>query len=336
MSSKPVSGLLLPLFLLLLLSGCNVTPQQSGGGVETVQWDTLSPAGAGMLPPVDPLEVRGTIIIAGSSTVYPLTEAMVVRFRDEGSNGQVTIDSIGTGGGFERFCRTAEIDIANASRPIKSGEAEACRANGREPIEFRVGTDALAVVVSRANDFLTDLSIEQLAQIYSGQVTRWNEVDPSFPNEPIRLFSPGTDSGTYDYFVEEVLDHDATGLLSVENMQFSEDDNVLVQGIEGSPYALGYFGYAYYLENRSRLRVLSIDGIEPTAESTESGEYPLSRPLYIYSAASVMQERPQVAAFVNFYLTYVNEEVGDIGYFAATPQTLDNSRRLWLDAMRRQ
>ena len=264
-----------------------------------------------------PLNVTGDIITAGSSTVFPLSERMSERFRDEGFSGNITVDSIGSGAGFERFCVAGETDIANASRAIHEDEIASCESIGRTPIEFRVGTDALAIVVSNENDFLTDITIEQLALIFSTAVD-WSDVDPSWPNEPIHRYSPGTDSGTYDYFVEEVLGDDATLLQNSINTQYSEDDNVLVQGVLGSPYAIGYFGYAYYQENAGTLKILNIDGVEPTETTAEDGSYPLARPLFIYSDATIMSEKPQVAAFIHFYLSFVNEEILDVGYFPAS------------------
>ncbi|MBI1880399.1 MAG: PstS family phosphate ABC transporter substrate-binding protein [Chloroflexi bacterium] len=275
------------------------------------------------MPEVNPLEVTGDIIAAGSSTVFPLTERMAERFQDEGYAGNITVDSIGTGAGFERFCVAGETDISNASRAIKDEEVASCQAIGREPIEFRVGTDALAVVVSQENDFLTDVTKEQLAHIFS-DAEKWSDVDPSWPAEPILRFSPGTDSGTFDYFVEAVMDKayvkDAEAdkgkgeeaILQAANLQLSEDDNVLVQGVEGSPYAIGYFGYAYFNANQGKLKALSIEGVEPTGETAENGKYPLARPLFIYSDAKIMAEKPQVASFINFYLEYVNEEISDV------------------------
>lgn len=288
------------------------------------------PEPEGMLPEVDPAAVTGDIISAGSSTVFPLSEAVAELFRDEGYAGNITIASIGSGAGFERFCTTGETDISNASRPIKSSEVEACRAIGREPIEFRVGTDALAVVVSRANDFAFDLTLEELALIFSTAQT-WADVRPEWPAQPIQRFSPGTDSGTFDYFVEEVFDEDPEPLLSA-NPQLSEDDNVLVQGVLGSPYAVGYFGFAYYVENADTLRVLSLEGVEPNAQTTEDGSYPLARPLFIYSDAGVMASKPQVAAFINFYLTRVNDVIGRVGYFPASTEALEGAMQAWLDA----
>jgi phosphate transport system substrate-binding protein len=294
------------------------------------------------LPEVDPLEVTGDIITAGSSTVFPLSERMAERFQDEGYAGNITVDSIGSGAGFERFCVAGETDIANASRAINEEEVASCQGIGREVLEFRVGTDALAIVVSTENDFLTDVTLEQLALIFSTAET-WADVDPSWPDEPIQRFSPGTDSGTFDYFVEAVMDEyyvkeeadegkGEEAILQAANLQLSEDDNVLVQGVEGSPYAIGYFGYAYYQENADRLKALSIEGVEPTAESAEDGSYPLARPLFIYSSANIMHEKPQVAAFINFYLSYVNEEIIDVGYFPASASALVAAKENWLAA----
>ncbi|HSG18469.1 MAG TPA: PstS family phosphate ABC transporter substrate-binding protein [Anaerolineae bacterium] len=283
------------------------------------------------LPAVDPLSVSGDIVTAGSSTVFPLSERMAERFLDEGYDGNITIDSIGSGAGFERFCVAGETDISNASRPIKDSEVESCRAIGREPIEFRVGTDALAVVVSAENDFLADVTMDQLAQIFSTAET-WADVDPSWPAEPILRYIPGTDSGTFDYFVEEVFDEDRAPILGASNLELSEDDNVLVQGVLGSPNAVAFFGYAYYSENADTLKNLAIDGVEASTENVDNASYPLARPLFIYSTAGVMLEKPQVADFINFYLTYVNDEVEDIGYFASSDEALLQSVQNWLDA----
>ena len=284
------------------------------------------------LPEVDPLSVTGDIITAGSSTVFPLSERMAERFQDEGYGGNITIDSIGSGAGFERFCVAGESDISNASRAIKDSEIESCQAIGREPIEFRVGTDALAIAVSAENDFLEEVTLEELALIFSTAET-WADVNPDWPAEAIQRFSPGTDSGTFDYFVEEVFEEDEEPILAAKNLQLSEDDNVLVQGITGSPYAIGYFGYAYFQENQSVLQALAIDGVEPTADSAEDGSYALARPLFIYSDASIITEKPQVGDFINFYLTTVNDEIIDVGYFPASESALGNAKIGLLEAL---
>jgi len=252
-----------------------------------------------------PNAVSGAIVTAGSSTVFPLSERMKQRFEEEGFTGDITIDSIGSGGGFERFCVSGETDIANASRAIKDSEVESCRAIGREPIEFRVGTDALAVVVSKENTFLTDVTSEELAMIFTSAV-KWSDVRPEWPAEDIQRFIPGTDSGTFDYFVEEIvapaypdeageasIENGEAAILAASNLQMSEDDNVLVQGVAGSPYAIGFFGFAYYQANTDKLTVLSVDGIAPTAETAEDNSYPISRPLFIYTTAEIMRENPR-------------------------------------------
>ncbi|HSG44855.1 MAG TPA: PstS family phosphate ABC transporter substrate-binding protein [Anaerolineales bacterium] len=279
-----------------------------------------------------PYSVSGDVFVAGSSTVFPLAERMIERFSEEGFDGNTTYDSIGSGAGFERFCVSGESDVSGASRAIKDSEVESCKAIGRDPIEFRVGTDALSVVVSNNNDFVTDVTLEELAQIFSIAET-WAEVRPEWPAEPIQRFIPGTDSGTFDYFVEEVFDEDDAPILAASNTQLSEDDNVLVQGVNGSPYAIGFFGYAYYSENADTLKVLSLDGVAPTQESVDSNEYALSRPLFIYSDASIIAEKPQVAAFIYFFLTEVNNEIGDVDYFPANDAVLSAAMDAWKAAV---
>jgi phosphate transport system substrate-binding protein len=287
----------------------------------------------GSLPAVDPLALTGDVVSAGSSTVFPLAEVMVARFQDEGYSGQITVDSIGSGGGFERFCVEGETDVSNASRGIKASEVESCQAIGREPLEFKVGTDALAITVSSDNDFVTDASMEELALIF-GEAETWADVRADWPAEPIVRYIPGTDSGTFDFFVEEVFDENEEPILSASNTNLSEDDNVLVQGIVGSPYAIGFFGYAYYVENADTLTVLSVNGVEASASTVDSGAYPLARPLFIYSTADIMQEKPQVAGYINFFLTFVNEEITDVGYFPASETALGLSKLNYLDAFK--
>jgi len=303
---------------------------------------TATPAQGSMLPEVNPGDVTGNIISAGSSTVYPLSEAIAGLFKDEGYTGDLTIDSIGSGAGFERFCKTGETDIANASRGIKDAEIENCKAIGRTPITFRIGTDAIALVINPENDFLTNVTLDELAMIYSDKATNWSDVNPAWPAEPIKRYAPGTDSGTYDFFIEVVLqpkyDKDAAkakeAFQKAANLQQSEDDNVLVQGVEGDKYGIGFFGFAYFKENESRLKAISLEGVAPSFETAESGEYKLSRPLFIYSDAKIMKDKPQVAAFINFYLTHVNEVIQDVGYFPASDAELNASRQAWLDVMK--
>ena len=321
-------------------SGAAATTQaSSSGSSDAADSSSSSSSGSRGLPAVDPLAVSGNIAVAGSSTVFPLAEAMAARFEDEGYSGLITIDSIGSGAGFERFCVAGESDISNASRPIKDSEVESCRAIGRDPIEFRVGTDALAVTVSPGNTFATDLTVAELAVLFS-TATTWQDVRAGFPANPIQRFIPGTDSGTFDYFVEEVFHEDEGPILAAGNTQLSEDDNVLVQGISGdgcdpsnaaTTCAVGFFGYAYYAENSDRLSVMDVEGVEPTTESVNANTYPLARPLFMYSTASIIAEKPQVGAFLNFVLQFVNEEIGEVGYFPA-PDSVLNSAAAELNA----
>jgi phosphate binding protein len=287
-----------------------------------------------------PDAVTGDIVTAGSSTVFPLSERMKQRFEEEGFGGNLTIDSIGSGAGIERFCVAGETDIANASRAIRDSEIESCAGIGRTVAEFQVGIDALTVVVSAENDFATNVSLEELALLFS-TATNWSDVRPEWPAEPIQRFSPGTDSGTFDFFVEAVMtpangdDADAgeAAILDSANIQLSEDDNVLVQGVQGSPYAIGYFGYAYYQENASTLKPLSVNSVEPTAETAESGEYPISRPLFIYSSNEILQEKPQVASFIYFYITNVVDEILDVGYFPVSEGKAQENLGTWNSAL---
>jgi len=285
-----------------------------------------------ILPEQDPLDFSGDIVVAGSSTVFPLTERMAERFTEDGFLDEISIDSIGTGGGFERFCVSTDSDIANASRAIREEEVEQCRANDRKPLEFRVGTDALVVVVNNDNEFVVDLTLEELALLFSTAET-WADVRPEFPAEPIARFIPGTDSGTFDFFVEEVFDGEEGPILEAANVRLSEDDDVLAEGIEGNPYAVGFFGFAYLASHIDRVHAITIEGIEPNETTAEDGSYPLARPLFIYSDASVMSEKPQVAAFIGYYLSLVNEEILDVGYFPSSDEALNQAKNTWLEAM---
>ncbi|MBN8590855.1 MAG: phosphate ABC transporter substrate-binding protein PstS family protein [Anaerolineae bacterium] len=315
------------------IDGVNVIAtdvEASNGVIHVIDGVILPPI---ELPEVDALSVTGDIIAAGSSTVFPLSTAAAEAFIAAGYSSSITNDSIGTGAGFERFCEAGETDIANASRPIRDSEVESCGAlaTPRLPIGFLVGTDALSVVVSSSNDFLTGLSIEQLTKIYAGEYTTWNQVDASYPAEAIQVFSPGSDSGTFDYFLEETLEADVedgglgleaegaeAAIAAVPGIQFSEDDNVLVQGVSGSPYAIGYFGYAYYIENQGALKALAINDVAPNAAAVEANTYPLSRPLFIYSDAGIIAAKPQVGSFISFYLTNAAEFASQVGYFPAS------------------
>ncbi|MDE0609315.1 MAG: substrate-binding domain-containing protein [Anaerolineaceae bacterium] len=279
------------------------------------------------LAEVVPAFVDGDIIVAGSSTVFPLSDAIATRFRDEGYAGNITVDSIGSGAGFERFCAEGVTDIANASRPIRDAEVENCHAIGRSVFPIRVGTDALAVVVNRANDFADSLTLEELARLFSTADT-WQDVNADWPAEPIERFIPGTDSGTFDYFVEEVFDRDQALILDAARTNLSEDDNVLVSGVSGNPYAVGFFGYAYFEANSEILNAVPIEGVVPAGSSVDDGSYPLARPLFLYAAPEVIAGKPQVGDFLAYYLSVVNDEVEAAGYFPADAAGLNLARLL--------
>ena len=306
------SGVLSPriaatgLSLLFLLAACGGDDDAAGNATGTDQPSALS----------------GSIVIDGSSTVAPISEAIAEEFRTVQGGVEVTVGTSGTGGGFEKFC-AGETDISDASRAINDDEKAACEAGGVEFTEFRIGLDGLAIVTSAENDFLECLSFEQLGMIFKeGGASTWNQVDPSFPAEKIAIFAPGTDSGTYDFFVEEVLgDPEEGGLKPRTDYTASEDDNTLVQGIKGEKNSWGYFGFAYYTENESVLKDLKVSAeggscVAPSDATVESGDYPLSRPLYIYAKNSAI-DRPEVKEFVRFYLETTPDLIKDVGYTPA-------------------
>jgi phosphate transport system substrate-binding protein len=307
------------------------------GETSTIPGDSNGDASELGLPVIDPLDVpSGEVAIAGSSTVFPLSTAIMSLWEDEGGPGY-PIDSIGSGGGFERFCVEGASDISNASRPIKDEEFAACQAIGREPIEIRVGTDALSLVISNGNYFAQELTLEEIATAFSlsSAGATWADVNPDFPAHPIQLFTPGSDSGTFDYFNEEVFDAaDPSPILSSIAQIVGEDDNVTVQGVAGdgctegdlsTTCAIGYFGYAYFSENADVLRAVSVDGISPGDDSVNEGTYPLARPLFMYTSPDIVAEKPQVASFIAFYLNRVNEVIGDVGYFPAPDSALQEA-----------
>jgi phosphate transport system substrate-binding protein len=288
------------------------------------------------LAEVTPAIVTGDIAIDGSSTVEPVTVAVADKFKTDGYSGNITVGESGTGGGFKAFCEDLTIDIADASRAIKtSGDAanpdelEKCQANNREPIGFRVGTDGLTIVVNPANEFATDLTSDEIVTLFSTAV-KLSDVRADFPAEDIVRYIPGTDSGTYDYFVEVFFAKDGTAVQASSSLNQSENDNTLVQGVEGNQYAVGFFGYAYYQANTDKLTAVAIDGVLPTFDTVEGGTYKLSRPLYIYTTAAIMAEKPQVAEFISYYLQNLAEVIPTVGYFPASAQAENATDLLFL------
>jgi phosphate transport system substrate-binding protein len=261
--------------------------------------------------------LSGSISVDGSSTVYPITEAIAEEFgREHEGAVRVTVGLSGTGGGFKRFC-AGETDISNASRPIKDTEKQACDQNQIGFAEIQVAYDGLSIVVHPQNNFAQCLTVEELKKIWEpeSKVRRWSDVRQGFPNTEMKLYGPGTSSGTFDYFTEEVVGKQGA---SRADYTASEDDNVLVQGVEGDGASLGYFGFAYYKENAQRLKLVAVDAgsgcVTPSEETIKNGTYkPLSRPLFIYVSHKSLQ-RPEVKAFVDYYVTNAAQLVPQVGY----------------------
>ncbi|HZV99527.1 MAG TPA: PstS family phosphate ABC transporter substrate-binding protein [Methylophilaceae bacterium] len=260
------------------------------------------------------------IKIDGSSTVYPITEAIAEEFQ-KAKKTKVTVGISGTGGGFKKFCR-GETDISEASRPILKKEMDACKEAGIQYIELPVAYDALTVVVNPKNDFIKSFTIDELKKLWEpgaqGKVKTWNQVNPAWPNKPVKLFGAGSDSGTFDYFTEAVV---GKAKSSRGDYTASEDDNVLVQGVASDVGATGYFGYAYYEENQDKLKAVPIvakagaPAVLPSPESVMNGTYqPLSRPLFIYVNATAAAFKPEVKEFINFYLANAPTLVKEVKY----------------------
>jgi phosphate transport system substrate-binding protein len=280
------------------------------------------------------------VTIDGSSTVYPITELVAEDFQAANGGVQVPVAFSGTGGGFKKFC-SGETDINDASRPIKAdddGEGKACAANTVEYVELQVAIDGLTVVVNPANDYATCLTIDELKAIYgpdSPEGLMWSDVRAGFPAEPVERFMPGADSGTFDYFTEEVNgETDAATTFATQ----SEDDNTLVTGVAGDTHAIAFFGYAYYVENADKLKAVQIDGgagcVEPTEQTINDGTYtPLSRPLFIYPNVGEARARPELRAFVDFYLAGAGDFAAEVGYIAEPDELLAAEVAEWEGAV---
>jgi phosphate transport system substrate-binding protein len=275
-------------------------------------------------------DLSGTIRIDGSSTVAPLTEAVAEQFQAENPDVRVTVGTSGTGGGFEKFC-AGETSISDASRAIEPEEVEACEKGGVEFEEVRVATDALTVVVNPGNP-VNCLTVDQLGAIWGpqSQLSNWSEIpglEEEF-DEDLQLFGPGTDSGTFDYFTEEINGEEGVSRKDYNNV--GEDDNATVTGVKGAPGGMGYFGFSFYQENEGTLKALEVDGgkgcVAPSAETAQNGEYvPLSRPLFIYPSAEALK-KPEVKAFVDYYLDNVNGVAEAVGFIPLTEEQLEASK----------
>ena len=306
-------------------TGGGATPAPAGSGTPAASGPAASTSAASSAP------LSGSVNIDGSSTVYPITEAVAEEFQKANTGVKVTVAFAGTGGGFKKFCN-GETDMNDASRPIKAddaGEGVACKGKSIEWLELGIATDALSVVVSKSNTFVTCLTTAQLKTMWDQGSTAksWKDIDPSFPDEPLKLFGPGPDSGTFDYFTEVI---NGKAKQSRSDYTPSEDDNALVTGVAGDKDALGYFGFAYLEENLDKIKPVAIDSgggcIEPSADNVNGGKYkPLARPLFIYPSKAALK-RPEFAAFVQYYLDNVNTYVDETGYIEAQPDVLTKSK----------
>lgn len=299
-----------PLFALMLLVFVGCGPTDTVTDVDDLDLDNDAPT------------LEGEVVIDGSSTVYPISEAAAAAFRETQPNVSVTVGKSGTGGGFKRFVKN-ETDVSDASRPIKKGEFDGCAEAQVNFIELPVAYDGLTFVVNKENTFVDQLTVDQLKQIFresENKAMTWKDVNDAWPDEKIALFAPGTDSGTFDYFKEVVQGKDDSVNIRGD-MSTSEEDNVLVNGVAGAKFALGFFGCSYFYENQDVLNAVPIvnsDGVAvgPEKEAIENGSYnPFSRPLFIYVKASSLSS-PQVSQFVDYYINNAAKLAGDSGYVA--------------------
>jgi phosphate transport system substrate-binding protein len=309
--------------LVFLAAGCGKDDKTTGTGGETPE---------GAAAKTEPAGEPAVIVIDGSSTVLPISQAVAEEF-EKAHKARVTVGKSGTGGGFQKLCR-GEIAIGGASRPIKASEREECKTGGVEYIELPVAYDGIAVVVHKENTWVDHLTVEELKKMWApeseGKIKKWSEIREGWPDKELHLFGPGVDSGTYDYFTAAVVgkEHASRG-----DFQPNEDDNVLVQGVSTDPTALGFFGYAYYVENTDKLELVPIDdgnaengagAIAPSPETVANGTYqPLARPVFIYVSKKAADERPEIARFVEFYLEEGRALVKEVGYIPLPDQAYE-------------
>jgi phosphate transport system substrate-binding protein len=268
--------------------------------------------------------LSGEVIIDGSSTVAPITEAIAEEFRETEPDVNVSVGISGTGGGFKKFT-VGELDISNASRKMKDEEKAIAEKNQIEYTEIQVGIDGITLVVNKENTWAQDLTTDELKKIWieGSTVKTWKDIRPEWPDTPIKLYAPDEDSGTYDYFIEEILGKDKIR----KDYTPSSDDNVLVQGVEGDKGSLGFFGFAYYEENADKLTALKVNGVEPTPETVQNGTYkPLSRPIFIFVNNKSYAEKPQVKTFVEFYLDNVGRLAREVGYIPLNDYSAEKAK----------
>lgn len=301
----------------LILGACGSTEddtatEQTGSDTEETTQDTSSDEEAAL---------EGSVAGDGSSTVAPIMEGVVEEYAGAQPGVQVTVGVSGTGGGMEKFIQ-GETDFTNASRPMKDEEMASLEEAGVDYTELLLAYDGLSVVVSQDNDWVEDLTVEDLKKLWveDGTTKMWSDINPDWPEEEVVFYAPGTDSGTFDYFNEVILEDEDL----VSSATLSEDDNILVQGIQADPNAIGFFGYAYYVANQDTLKVVSIDGVEPTNETIESGDYsPLSRPLFVYASNEAVAEDDAVFDFMKYTVENAGEMAESVGYVALPQEEYD-------------
>jgi ABC-type phosphate transport system substrate-binding protein len=277
------------------------------------------------LPTIDPLEVADDITVGGSAVVYPITRQLYRRFVREGYGGIMKIERVGTGEGFRLLCAVGTADLVNAGRAVTPNEVELCSSINRVPLPFAIGQAALAVYVHPDNNFVETISTAQLSAILTA--TRWSEVDPTWPAEPIAHLFPRADADEFATMVRLVMNGDRDALLDAPNVTIFDTNEELIQAFTDNPYAVGFASHALLLQDNSAyLRAVPLDGQLPNARTVRDGSYPLVFPLYLYTDPGILRDKPQVAAFVNFYLNHINEEIRRIGYFAADAAALDAAR----------
>lgn len=313
--------------LMLLLTACGGDSADDEAPASEAAGDTGGESGSETADSGDSADVSGSIEIDGSSTVGPLTDAIAEEYANEAPDVQVNLAISGTGGGFERFCGQGSTDISNASRPIDDEEAQICEENGIDFTEIRVGTDALTMVTSPDTEGIACMNTDEVISVFGpDNVANWSEVNPEFPDEEIQVFAPDTDSGTYDFMVEDIMGLEE----SAQGYNASADDNVIAQGVQGTPYSWGFFGFAYYTNNQEGLQVIEYDGgdgcVAPSVETAQDDSYGLTRPLFIYLKNSSVQEKEQVADFATYYLETVNSVIEDVGYIPAPEDVIANSQ----------
>jgi phosphate transport system substrate-binding protein len=274
--------------------------------------------------------VSGNINIEGSSTVQPITQAAAELFRQENPDARIEVGGAGTSDGFEAFCQ-GETQISDASRPIDvAEEVPVCEENGVEFIEIPVAYDGISVVVNKQNDWATEVTSDELKTMWEpaaeGEITRWSQVRSEWPDRELSLYGPGTESGTYEFFNEYIVGNEEE--VNRSDYEASEDDNVLVQGVAGDENALGYFGYSYYVNNRDKLKLLSVDGVKPSESTIRTGEYLLSRPLFIYVSTDALKNNEAVKPFVDFYLAPENlDRLVKAAKYVTLPNSLEQASR---------